>query len=783
MRKPRFLLLIGLLFASISTCSAQKEAADTCSSQDIPIQGQRSIGHFVRGVCKLNSSVFSASDTTTNLSAESHPPAAIFPTEKRTKLLQVSGNILYDVNYRSGIDTPYAAKNIYQHTLQTRLDFVYKERYPFKIYLTTHFSNSSLFRRYVDLNFQYRQADFARLLKQRIINIAESALLSRTKQLDSLRRLIEWDKANIASLSHSLQKPDINQRLVEKREQNLFGNGNAQPAPNISSYNPDIQNRIIGQGQTKFTSIFQGNSKDTAAENKAKEDLHKIGAYKDSLDQKKKKLDSLVAELDKTEKLYINLLSLQQLNQNKLRNEINNATDANSLTRELQQLRIPDSVLPRGYKTLYSIKSFNLGRSIIDYSELSVKDISITGVQAEYNPRYYYAFAVGKIDYRFRDYLVPAESRSHQYLALVRFGKGSRNGNHTIFTYYTGRRQYFNSAVALNSGDAIPEYNLAGITIEEYFKLNKNISLIAEVAKSTEPYYSLDSLQKKNWANSVIRFKDRSNEAYSLTLNSFFPLTQTRFSGNVKQTGANFQSFSTFTTGASQLRWSARLEQPFFKKQLTIFSSVQQNEYNNPFVATNYKSSSILASFQATLRIKKWPFFSIGYFPSYQLTKIGDDNFTENRYYTLEANSGYYYQIHSVQLASYVVFTRFYNSGSDSGFVYFNSRNILISQTAAIKNLSFQLDGSLSANVGYNIYTIENKDQVNLTRRLSIGGGVKLIKQTLIERLLWGYSGNIRFGIAKLGDIQLVFDKGYIPGLERTLVPNNMGRLTYFKTF
>ncbi|MBS1973607.1 MAG: hypothetical protein JST13_04600 [Bacteroidetes bacterium] len=446
-------------------------------------------------------------------------------------------------------------------------------------------------------------------------------------------------------------------------------------------------------------------------------------------------------------------------------------------------MHISDSVLPKGYKTLYSVKSFNLGRSIIDYSELSVKDISITGVQAEYNPHYYYAFAVGKIDYRFRDYLVPADSRTHQYLALVRFGKGTRNGNHTILTYYTGRRQYFNSGVALSSGNAIPEYNLAGITIEEYYKLNKNISVIAEVAKSTEPYYSLDSLQKKNWANSVIRFKDRSNEAYSLTLNSFFPSTQTRFSGNAKYTGANFQSFSTFTTGASQLRWSARLEQPLFKRRLTIFSAVQQNEYNNPFVATSYKTSSILASFQATLRIKKWPFLSMGYFPSYQLTKIGNDNFTENRYYTLEANAGYYYQLHSVQLASYVVFTRFYNSGSDSGFVYFNSRNILISQTAAIKNFSFQLDGSLSANIGYDIYTVENKDQVNLGRRLSIGAGVKLIKQTLIERLLWGYSGNIRFGIAKLGDIQLMFDKGYLPGLQRNLVTNNMGRLTYFKTF
>jgi len=620
-------------------------------------------------------------------------------------------------------------------------------------------------------------------LKQRIINTALSYISNETHRLDSLRRLIEWEKASIASLGHTLQKPDINQKLVETREQRLFGNRGVQSAGNIKAYNPDIESRITRVGESKFTSIFQNNSRDTASENKGKEDLHKIDAYKDSLDEKKKKLDSLIVELDKMQKLYNHLESVLQLNQNKWKNEINNATDANSLTQELHKLGVSDTILPKGYKTLYSIQSFNLGRAIVDYSELSAKDISITGVQAEFNTRYYYGFAVGKIDYRFRDYIIPTSSRSHQYLALVRFGKGTRNGNHTIFTYYTGKRQFFNSSIASAPGNAIPEYNLAGITLETYYKITRNISLTMEVAKSTEPYYSLDSLKRKNWMNSVVHFKDHSNEAASAMLNSYFPKTQTRFSGNIRYTGANFQSFSTFTTGSSQLRWSARLEQSFLKKTLTVFSSLQRNDYNNPFVTNTYKSSSVLASFQATLRIKRWPFLSMGYYPSYQLTKIGNDNFTEIRYYTLMANSGYYYQIRSIQLASYIIYSRFYNGEKDSGFIYSNSKNLLISQTAAIKYLSFQLDGSLSANDGYKIYMLENRDQVTLGRRLSVGCGIKLIKQTLIERLLLGYSGNIRFGIVKLGDIQLMFDKGFIPGLERNLVTNNMGRLTYFKTF
>ncbi|MDB5245614.1 MAG: hypothetical protein JWQ40_8 [Segetibacter sp.] len=76
---------------------------------------------------------------------------------------------------------------------------------------------------------------------------------------------------------------------------------------------------------------------------------------------------------------------------------------------------MPDSVLPRGYKNLLGLRSFTIGRSVVDYSELSVKNISIKGIQVEYNPYYYYAFAPGFVDYRFRDFIVRNRNTSPQY--------------------------------------------------------------------------------------------------------------------------------------------------------------------------------------------------------------------------------------------------------------------------------------------------------------------------------------------------------------------------------
>lgn len=773
----KFMKVDGHLSLVYKILDSSYSAADT-----IP-QIAESITFLVPGVCKGSRFIPVIIPAVEISSEEKNTQAFTLPAKKHPQLLQVKGNILYDVNYRSRIDTPYAEKNIYQHTLQTRLDFVYKEQYPFKIYTTAHFSNSPLFRNYTELNFGYKQSDFAQLLKRRIIQVAQSYILSRTNQLDSLRQLIDLQKLKITSLNQLLQKSDIRQKLVEERERKLFGTGTEKSTVDITAGNIELQNLRIPGGEFKFPAFFEKKSKATAAAKNSRSDIQRFYSYKDSLDEKKKMLDNLITELDKTEKLYNNLKSVQQLNQDKWKNEINNAKDANSLTEKLHDLHIPDTIMPKGYKMLYSIQSFNVGRTIVDYSELSVKDISITGIQAEYNPHYYYAFAAGKVDYRFRDYIIPDHSRSNQNLALLRFGKGTRNGNHIIFTYYTGKRQFFNSSIAMRSTDLIPAYNLAGITIEGLYKLSRNISLILELAKSTLPYYSADSLQKKNWMNSVMRIKDVSNEAYAIRLNSYFPKTQTRFSGNLRYTGANFQSFSTFTTGASQTRWSARVDQPFFKKKLTIFSSLQQNDYSNPFVTTTYKSSSVLASLQATLRIKKWPFLSFGYYPSYQLTKINNDNYTENRYYTLVANSAYYYQVRSVQLSSSIVFSEFYNGASDSDFVYFNSKNLLISQTAIIKGVSFGLNASVSVNTGYSIYTIENNSQVTISSLLSVGGGLKMINQTLLNDLVWGYSGNIRLNIKKLGEIQFMLDKGFIPGVDRKLATNSMGRVTYFKIF
>lgn len=788
---PKILLIVNLLILSVPSRAQNNIDYTFCQSKDytftnffdtIPENRKVKIPNGWR-ICKVEDFfyvILQSEDTTVTVVQHKlyNSPAPF----QRQKLLTVTGNILYDVNYRSKIDTPYAENNIYQHTIQTRLDLVYKNQYPFKLYITSRFSNSAFYRNYTDFNFQFNPAHFKQTAKQRILEAAQNYLVAKTAYLDSLQRLINEKRDAITLLSRSVQSPSLVQKAVEEKERELLKNKNRQVL-NDSIINLQwATDYFHNQDQFSMNPRWKQNNK-IERNNPENKTIEKIENFRDSIDIKKNKLDTLLTELRAIENKFRTLKSTQELKAEEIRNEIAQAKDLNLLRNKLRQLNLPDSILPKGSKLLMGLQSFSIGRSVADYSELSVKNISITGIQAEYNPRYYFAVAAGKVDYRFRDFIVPNRIRSNQYLALARFGKGARDGSHLIFTYYIGKRQFFNASVTAQQGREIPEYHLAGFTVEGVYKFSRNLSLTGEVAKSTIPYYSLNTTQKKDWMSTITDFNNRNNEAYAVKLLSYFPKTQTRFSGQLRYMGANFQSFSSFNTGTAQLRWITKLEQPFFKRQVNVVSSLQQNDYNNPFAASAYKSSSLLASFTLNLRVKKWPVFSVGYYPSYQLTKLNDNQYSESRYYTMMVSAGYAYRVKETQFSSTIIYSRFFNAATDSGFVYYNSKNILASQSVSWTDFSLLVNLSANTGTDYNMYTIENNGQLSINKVIALGAGMKMIRYSLLSNLQWGYSGNLTLKIPRLGDIQLMIDKGFIPGMNRQLVDNSMGRLIYYKTF
>ena len=66
---------------------------------------------------------------------------------------------------------------------------------------------------------------------------------------------------------------------------------------------------------------------------------------------------------------------------------------------------------------------------------------------------------------------------------------------------------------------------------------------------------------------------------------------------------------------------------------------------------------------------------------------------------------------------------------------------------------------------------------------LELGGGLKYNYQTQYDLQQTGYNANARVNIPKIGEVALMADQGFVPGVNRQLVPNKTGRVTYTKIF
>jgi hypothetical protein len=130
-----------------------------------------------------------------------------------------------------------------------------------------------------------------------------------------------------------------------------------------------------------------------------------------------------------------------------------------------------------------------------------------------------------------------------------------------------------------------------------------------------------------------------------------------------------------------------------------------------------------------------------------------------------------------------VMYTQFYNKVRDSGFVYYNTKNLLLSQSVFFGRLTAQLQLSGAMSAAYNLYVADGHADYRFTNWLLLGAGVKYNAQTVYNICQWGYSGTAGIRVPKIGEVRITADKGFIPGNNRQLVVNKTGRLTYTKVF
>jgi hypothetical protein len=675
--------------------------------------------------------------------AQAQAPAfdTAFRLVKKPAVRLHGGYVGYQLNYRSIIDTPFAEKDILQHQLIGQLRVTVAGNFPLQINYRFRKSNSQFFRDIADVQASFNAAEFRNNLQNGLRN----RLLARIPQLkDSLlEKLYGLKKNDLAGLENKLNTAFHPQKLIEANETLVV------PKITWKSDLPDSTNLIREDSMKK-----------------------KAQGFLDEYANTKKRYDSLSNQVDSLKKLYTaNLARINRYKQmaNGKWDELQTPKQWKNKMREYDMEDVP---IPPQYRWLMGIRNFSIGRSPVNHSELTAKNLSVNGINFEYNSWYYLAATAGMVNFRFRDFIINGQRRQPQYIYMLRAGIGRIEKNYFILSAFRGQKQLFRSDA--NGRSTIP---ITGLSAESRWALNRYTWLKAEVAKSMAPDFRVNPVNN----NTKFRISDKDNRAIAFHLFSAIPVTGSRIEGFYKSTGANYQSFSSFTTNAALESWYIKAEQNLFKRKLRLAGALRKNEFTNPFILQDYTSNTVFKSLTASLRMRKLPVITVGYQPMSQYTKV-DSTVIENRFQTLNATLYHYYTIKQLRLATTAMLNKFYNSARDTGFLYFNAVNSYIAQSFLFNSFTANIGASYTKNGTYTLQVLDGSIQPNIPKLGTVTVGIKInnLNRSVIKS--GGYI-NMNLQVFKTDRLFISYEHGYLPGNYGKLVRNEMGMVQYIKTF
>jgi len=708
-------------------------------------------------------------------------------------ILRLHGNIAYTFDYRARLDTPFAASNLQQHNEQVYADATFKGRYPFRIYVNSRQSNTPFFKNYTDANVEFNHRSFSQGVKDSMI----AAMVRKTGLKDSVRKFeqkMNARKDTYYALKNWVDNPARTQEIVEEKER-LY-----QRVRQLTEKQAGLDAQV--DPRTMLPAIpGRGGS------NGGGGGLNKSALSKDSLKARMgRQIDTLLAKMHQpgeTEKkmqekrtladsLYRLLLadrhridSFRSGQDSLIRDYVTRVRNARS-AKELEELEksAGTSEMKKGDKQLLSLTRFGIGRSSVNYSDLTANNISINGVNIEYNPSFYAAFAAGSVDYLFRDFVVQPGNTPRQNLVLGRFGWGDKDRRVFIFTVYTGTKNSFGgSSTSTTLPQAMPVHSMHifGYSLEMKYRLDKNMDFSLETAKSSSPY--LSGGDRSSSIQHAFVFSDRNNEAFSAKFNIGLPATHTNVNVFYKLIGANFQSYSVYNSGTRQEGWGVRWRQYFFHDQLLMNAQLKKSNFDDPLIASSYSSSMLFKSLQLVYRRKRWPVFSAGYMPSTQLIKSSNGTLSESVYYALTAGVFYDYSFHALRMNSALSYSRFYNKGSDSGFVRYNAATVLYTHNIELGRVHTQTDLQYTEQPGLRYWVSQQRADVMVNRMLTLGGGAKNNYVPATHTNYWGWSAEMDWKVGRMGSLRMQYNKDYLPNGSNGLVPSDWGRAVWIKVF
>ena len=732
------------------------------------------IHHFNKAACK--NSFFTTEFIPAYVPAPVAHAAIKIAEQPSPRFMIIHGNISHDFFYRSKIDTPFTQQNLQQHTERVWLDVLIKEKYPFRVGFSARQSNAPFLRDVFNTNLHFDKLNFNKNIKQELITTL-TEMKWQNPDLKMIDAALEEQKKRYQNVKNFVSSPAALQRIIEERERLFY----SKQKPAVDTQPVSLQSMLVKQ-QIKLkngsTFIFE---KDSIINNETLPQLPKAdSSFIKMFENKKEELAKLEKSVTRLQKQSDSIKNNITKNILKARQAIYKAATPKELDNVAKQNGIVEQKKENLQSFLSNVKQLSVGRSLVDYSELTAQNIMLTGVNVEYNPSYYIAFAAGKIDYGFRDFFGRGIKQKNQYLVLGRLGWGDLNKRSVIITMFKGRKNNYPGLLATDSNSNSSQ--LFGYAVETSIKKNEHTFFSAEIAKSTKNN-SYNSLQSSDGnKNNLFNYSDNSNMGFNLKGQTLIPATGTRLSGFFRKTGEQFQSFSLFTYNTNQQAWQLRADQSFLKRKINVTAMLRQNDFTNPLTNKTFKTSTVFKTVQLNIRVPHWPVVSAGYYPGSQFYIVDNRIVRENAYYILNGSVLHTYRFKDVSMNSSFIYNRYFNKATDSGFVFYKGMNYILAQSVLLKKLQMQGSYSYNKQTELEYYTLDGNGDYELRKFLRLGAGVKY-NQVKGGQSYWGQSLRLSADLKKLGGIQLHYEKSYLPTIRQTLYPVEMGRVSWYKNF
>jgi hypothetical protein len=694
------------------------------------------------------------------------------------KKLDLTGEISYEFLYRSQIDTPFAQKDFRQHIVRGAFRTDILNKYPVKINMAYKVSNSPFMRNTIDVSLGFDPLVFRKRVEERLL----MGMQERLEQRLGLAGLEQEYKSRMADVTHwgeVVSSPDFSMAQKRKAEgiigdiSNMILNGDS--TADVDSVGKYVERYLKGGIDKKQASLFISGHSSLPRE-KATAILDSFDVSVDWWQEQNTMYANVVKQaaeasgrLQKSRQMLNDSLSAY-------RARLMSARDGRILRRLVNEAGLYKDSVSGLQRLMMSFQTLSVGRNMMDWTPLTVRNISVTGVSAAAAPSIYIALAAGYMDYSFRDFM-PREQRSPQQRAvMIRAGLSGLADRGFFVTAYSARR----AISAGTSGSRARYFNANGYSLQYIWEAKGFGTVSAELAKSNAPAYR-PSPGGKN-APSLFSFGSRGNEAYSLALNGTVPVLRTKIKASYQKNGDQFQSLSMYTYNARQTAYMLTVDQPLLRDILTVRAGIRKNDFVYPYL-TNLSSNSVFKTAQLTFRKRGLPTLVAGYYPATQLVMLPDSAAAEFAYHTLSASAMHLYKVGGLSNSSMLMYSKFYNKGNDTSFLYFNARYWSYQHFLWLPPFTLQAGYTRTSQQATSLGTLEASLSWMHSRGAALSGGFKWNHSGKQENL-WGGSLRATVPLKRLGVILVSYERGAFPAWQqRKLVPVSTGRVVYSKTF